>query len=336
MSGKTRQRPHGRHARSILIIHVQAMREHCTLSQQAMLFVDVQVAAAVGKQPCDLVDLVHVLGQMRVNPDVGVLAGQSSRGCELLWRGGERKARRNRIAKTPFAMPALDQCLAVGVTRLRVVAQVLRAVAVHQNLARDQPHAFRVGGLENSVSRVRVHGAEYERRCRTVREQLVDEHAGDFTRVVRIGEFCFGRKGVPVEPVEQLRAIGADDIELRKMHMAVDKSGNDELASVVDDWRIGRQLTQQFRRIAGVDDVPLVDDQQAVFEIFVGRPVRLVARIGKAVQNRCAQRLHYTASSITIRSSECVSQFASLPPRSTIRKSWPASKAIRGICQVPR
>ena len=56
-----------------------------------------------------------------------------------------------------------------------------------------------------------------------------------------IGEFLLLDEGIVVEPVEQLRAVGADHLGLRIVDMGVDEAGHDEAAGVIVDrcalWR---------------------------------------------------------------------------------------------------
>ena len=115
--------------------------------------------------------------------------------------------------------------------------------------------------------------------------------------------------------VEQLLAVGTDDVELRKVHVAVDETGHDQLAPQILDSRMRRQGPEQAPGIAGLDDAATVEQQQAVVEVFPGVVASGLAGIREAMQDTSAYRLHgaYTASSMTTSSSSCCSQFGRPP-----------------------
>src|SRR5210317_2153714 len=99
-------------------------------------------------------------------------------------------------------MPALDELLAVLVARCRTVAQRLGAIRIHEYLAGDQAHVFCGSRLENGIRRVRMHGAEYQRRRRAVFEELIDEDRGDLTCIRLVRESHLPGKRISVQPVE--------------------------------------------------------------------------------------------------------------------------------------
>jgi hypothetical protein len=138
-------------------------------------------------------------------------------------------------------MPLPDQRLAVGVPGLRRVAHGRRYVAIHQHLARDEPHRARACRLEDRVDRCLVRRREHHRRRRAVAQQFVQEEFRDLAGVVRVAEGGFGRKRVPLQPLQQLRAVGPDDVGLRVVDVRVDEAGDDQLAAIVGDGDIGRQ-----------------------------------------------------------------------------------------------
>jgi hypothetical protein len=64
---------------------------------------------------------------------------------------------------------------------------------------------------------MRVNRRKHECRCRPVAEQLVDESAGDLVRMICVCESSLFGIRIPTQPVEQLLAIGCNDVELRVM-----------------------------------------------------------------------------------------------------------------------
>ena len=84
----------------------------------------------------------------------------------------------------------------------RIVSQRLGAVTVHEHLARDEPHITRLGSLKNRVGRMRMDGAEYERRRGAIAQQFIDKNLGNFPRMIRVREFFLRGIGILVQPVE--------------------------------------------------------------------------------------------------------------------------------------
>ena len=62
------------------------MREDSTLTQQAVVVVDIEVTATVGKLPGDLLDFFMILREVSVDPDVRVLGRQLAGQPKLLSR----------------------------------------------------------------------------------------------------------------------------------------------------------------------------------------------------------------------------------------------------------
>ena len=112
-------------------------------------------------------------------------------------------------------MPALDQRLRFVVAALRGVAQCFGRVAIHEALAGDRAHAALGGGFEERIDRMRMHRAERRDGGRAIAQALVEENSGDRARMRDVGELLLGDERVLVQPVEQLLAVGADDLRLR-------------------------------------------------------------------------------------------------------------------------
>ena len=110
------------------------------------------------------------------------------------------------------------------VTRLGTVAQELRAVAIHQQLAADEAHPLRFRRCEQRIDGALVDG--WKDRCsgRAVTQQLRQKEIRGFPRVLRIGKASLGRKGVALEPGEQLFARTRNDVALRVVDVRVDET----------------------------------------------------------------------------------------------------------------
>ncbi len=244
------------------------MREHRARSEQAETVIDVEIGARLGEQLLHPRDLVEILGEVGLHPEAGRLGIQAPDHRELLRAGGRREARRQRVAEPRLAVPALDEFAAVPLGARHVIAQIVRAVAVHQDLAADHAQIAPLGFLEEGVDRLLVHGRIDRGGGGAVAQQRVEEQPGDLAPMLRIGEGALRREGVVVEPVEQLPAVGGDDVDLRVMHMGVDEARQDQLAAVVVQRVLRGARFQDVRRGPTRGDAAIDDLQAAVIEIF--------------------------------------------------------------------
>ncbi|MNC35708.1 hypothetical protein D3C75_842010 [compost metagenome] len=161
-----------------------------------MVGVDVQIAAAFGKQRAYPSDFPAIFGQMGVQVHAGMFAQQASGQVQLFVAAAAGKARRHRVAETASAMPALDQRLALFVAAGRGVAQRRRGVAVHQHLAAEHAQIQLGSHSEEGVHRLGMHGGKHQRAGGAVAQQLGDEDARHLLGVVAVGEAQLGRVGV--------------------------------------------------------------------------------------------------------------------------------------------
>ena len=99
----------------------------------------------------------------------------------------------------------------------------------------------RSASAKNASTDCGMDGAIDHRRRRAPAEQLVEKERGDRRAMGGIGELLLLDEGVVVQPVEQLRAVGADDARLRIMDMRVDEAGQDEPAGMIVDVRVPRR-----------------------------------------------------------------------------------------------
>ena len=97
-------------------------------------------------------------------------------------------------------------------------------------------------------------------------EQFVEEEARHRGAVGGVGELLLFDEGVFVEPVQELRAVGADHAGLRIMDVRVDQAGQHQLAGMVVDRRVFRRAAKNLARLADGGDQPVFDRQCAVVD----------------------------------------------------------------------
>ena len=121
--------------------------------------------------------------------------------------------------------------------------------------------------FKQRVDRLRMHGAEHQRGRGAVLQQLLHKKLRNFLRIGRIGKLHFSRKGIGVEPFQQLFAVSADHLGLRKMNMGVDKARNNQLVWIMRDLHAGQQMRLSALPVAEPCDFAVLGNQQAVFDI---------------------------------------------------------------------
>jgi hypothetical protein len=114
-------------------------------------------------------------------------------------------------------------------------------------------------------------------------------------RIVRIAEPRLDRIRIALQPVQQLLAIGGDDVELRKVHVAVDKPRDNQFARKLREQHVFREPLEQGRSLTSLGNAAILDDQQTVLEILVSRAERPFAGIRQAVQDGSAKSLPHGA-----------------------------------------
>ena len=115
-----------------------------------------------------------------------------------------------------------------------------------------------------------MHAGEDHGRRRSVAQQFIEEEASHFTGMRRVAKALLGRKCVALQPLEQLLAVGSDDVRLRIMDVGIDEAWSNESAAAVDSHGIARQIVFYRRPCNGLLDLSLADQQCAVVEIDVG------------------------------------------------------------------
>ena len=222
------------------------MRIHGTLAQQARAVVDIKVAAVLRKEFTHPGHLARVLRDMTLYVNIRVLARQAAAGFELAWGRSGGETRRDRIVQAVGAVPALDECLAFAVAGVRSIAQILRAVAIHHHLARDHAHAACLRRDKKRFGRLRMHRAEHQCGGGAVFDQAVQEKARCRVRVGAVGELALFGKREALQPVEQLRAMAGDHIDLRVVHMGIDEARHDQMAAPVFDAHVRPEGRKQI------------------------------------------------------------------------------------------
>ena len=155
-------------------------------------------------------------------------------------RAGRREARRQRVKQPPLAaVPLVDQRFVVGRVGVGILQHRLRCVPVHANLADDRAHPASLRFTEQRRGRAAVRRAEDRGQRRAVGVKLRDQPPRRVLRDRIVGESRLGRKRVTVQPADQLLAITADDIELRKMQVRIDEPRQDQSLAKVHHARLG-------------------------------------------------------------------------------------------------
>ena len=245
---------------------MNAMAEHRARTGQARPRVDVDIASRFREQRRDAGDLGLVFIGVGLDVAVRKLARQGARGVQLRLRRRHREARGDGVAEPAATAPALDQRLALVVTALRGVHERLRRVAVHHHLAGDHPRAARFGRGEERIDGLRMHSAIDHRGRGAGAKQFVEKELGDARAMRGIGEFLLLDERIVMEPVEQLRAVGADHLGLRIMDVRVDEAGHDEAAGMIVDNRALRRAGENVARFADRLDPAAGDQDRAVLD----------------------------------------------------------------------
>ena len=233
--------PRLRHPGAIDLIEVDAVRVDRALAKQAVAIVYVEVAAGLRKQALHPGHFIEVLGDMRLDEGIRIIGGEPSGARQLRVGGSRREARGDRVQQSLASMPCREEFACGTLAGLGGIAQILRAVSIHQHLACRHAHAASRGGLEEGLHRGGVHAAEHQRRCRAVAHELVEEELGHLACVRGVGESTLGGKGVVLQPVKQLPAARADDVGLRVVDVGIDESGHQDAVAMLDELSITGQ-----------------------------------------------------------------------------------------------
>ena len=81
-----------------------------------------------------------------------------------------------------------------------------------------------------------------------------------------VGEFLLLDKRVVVQPVDELRAVGADHLGLRIMDVGVDEAGGHDAVGMIVDDRAARRAGENVARLADRLDQSARDENGAVVD----------------------------------------------------------------------
>jgi hypothetical protein len=141
---------------------------------------------------------------------------------------------------------------------------------------------------------------------------------------------ALGREGVGVEPVEQLRAVAGDNVELRAVHMGIDQPRRDQPAAVVVALPAAAGVSG-----AAAGDAAVFDQQPVIgVEAHLRRSDAAEAGVGSDVEQIAAQgELHRThACTSRRRGRPCVAN-ARATSRTCSRSQRIAADACVTSCQ---
>ncbi len=250
---------------------MNAVAEHGPWPSQPRPRVDVDIVLRLRIELGDAGDLGLVLVGVGLDIATRELTHQGARRFKLGLGRGHGETRRDRIIEAPATLPALDQRFALVVAPLCGVHERLRRVAVHHHLAGDHARAAVLGCGEERIDRLRMDRAIDHRGRGAGTEQFVEKEFSDPGAMRGIGEFLLLDEGIVVEPVEQLRAVGADHLGLGIMDMRVDETRRDEGAGVIVDERVLRRTGENLARSADRLDHSRRDENSAVVDQRVRR-----------------------------------------------------------------
>ena len=266
-------RPARRHRGDFTVLEMDAMPEHRSWPEQPGAVVDVEVAFCARKERRHQLDLRLVLVEMGLDVSFREFARQGAGGLQLRLARRHGEAGRDRIVEPSPSLPALDQRLALVVAALRRIGERRGRVPVHHRLAGDHAGAAPLGRGEECVDRLRMDRAIDHGGGRAAADELVEKELGNPRAMTGIDEFLLFDKRIVVQPVEQLRAVGADDLGLRIMDVGVDEPGHDEAAGMVVDRRAVRGARENVPRFADRLDPPVPGKNGPVVEIMAsGQP----------------------------------------------------------------
>ena len=100
----------------------------------------------------------------------------------------------------------------------------------------------------------------------------------------RISELLFRWIRIATQPVEQLLAVRGNDVELRKMHMAIDQAGDDEIAAQIFYFSGGGEPGKYVTGRGELFNNTVPGDQDAILDVLDCRRIGMLARIGKTMQ----------------------------------------------------
>src|SRR5690349_1140151 len=141
-----------------------------------MSIIDAQIVWGSWMELLDPGDLAWMLAQMRLHQGGGVFAPERACRLELGRRGGDRKARSDRIDQPVDPMPARDQCLGLLIAALGRVFDRVRRIAIHHHLARRHAKCPRLCGRAERINGGWMRRA-VDRSCRDAVAQALVEKA---------------------------------------------------------------------------------------------------------------------------------------------------------------
>ncbi len=165
-------------------------------------------------------------------------------------------------------MPAFNQFFAGGDIVIGVYEQIIGSVAIHAGFADDGANAAPGSLGEKDIGGFRIGRTEDQAGGCTVCQLCVKETPGFGFCACRSAEVTFLGIGVAFQPTEQGFTVAADHVDLRKMNMRIDKTGDDN--TILEDQSFCR-LPVSFDRCGFItceDVAGLINGDGAVFDRF--------------------------------------------------------------------
>ena len=144
----------------------------------------------------------------------------------------------------------------------RVLGVILRAVAVHAQLADERAQPRRVQLAHEFQRRVRVQGGEDRRAGGGSVQQIMREDLVIRPGMLEAGKARFLGIGVALQPVDQLQIHRRAAVAvLRGVQVQVAHAGDDQPIAAVGDGDAGKALGQ---RVKASGDLPVLADEKAL------------------------------------------------------------------------
>ena len=136
-----------------------------------------------------------------------------------------------------------------------------------------------------------MHGRIHRSTGGAVSQKLAQKKFRRLARNRGIAEPALLRKGVSLQPRQQLLAVGRDDVGLRVVHMRVDEAGQNQVTTPVIDASTGRQTDKQVRGVSDCSDPAAGDDHESVRNVMKGiRRCPGIVVEPDEIASKCARR----------------------------------------------
>ena len=145
------------------------------------------------------------------------------------------------------------------------VQEVIRGIAIHHYFAGRDAHTQPLRLFEQGVDRLGKYRAVDTARGDAIFQALIEKHFRNRCGESLVGVFTLCWEGVLVQPVQKLLTKGRNHRRLRKMHMAVEKTGRyQRVGPVVAHLDPRREFTLYLVRRPEVGDNAVAESHNGI------------------------------------------------------------------------